>query len=184
LFTIGGVTGVILANASLDIALHDSYYVVAHFHYVLSMGAVFSILAALYYWFGKLFAKSYSDLLGQIHFWSFFVGVNLTFFPQHFLGLQGMPRRIPDYLDAYLPWNYLSTIGSTISIASTLVFLVMLCQALCIPCVSCATLPPIMPLYLNASKSLLYNCHMKALEWLENSPLEFHAFTHTLVHFK
>ncbi len=119
---IGGVTGVILANAGLDVALHDTYYVVAHFHYVLSMGAVFAIFAGFYYWIGKITGLQYPETLGQIHFWLFFLGVNITFFPMHFLGLAGMPRRIPDYPDAYAGWNLIASYGSYVSVASALFF--------------------------------------------------------------
>jgi cytochrome c oxidase subunit I len=123
LFTIGGVTGVVLANPGVDRLLQDTYYVVAHFHYVLSLGAVFAIFAGWYYWFPKMTGYAYSEVLGKLHFWLMFVGVNMTFFPQHFLGLAGMPRRIADYPDAFADWNYISSIGAYISIAGFLVFL-------------------------------------------------------------
>nr|YP_009446469.1 cytochrome c oxidase subunit I [Ancoracysta twista]ATY40957.1 cytochrome c oxidase subunit I [Ancoracysta twista] len=122
LFTLGGVTGVILSNSGLDVSLHDTYYVVGHFHYVLSMGALFGLFAGFYYWIGKMTGAQYNETLGQVHFWLTFVGVNVTFFPMHFLGLAGMPRRIPDYPDAFAGWNEIASLGSLISIFAALFF--------------------------------------------------------------
>jgi len=123
LFTIGGVTGVVLANAPIDIAFHDTYYVVGHFHYTMSMGALFSIFAGFYYWISKMSGRQYPEALGKLQFWVMFIGVNLTFFPMHFSGLNGMPRRIPDYPDAFAGWNMVSSIGAYVSAAGVLLFL-------------------------------------------------------------
>ena len=123
LFTLGGVTGIVLSQAGVDRAYHDTYYVVAHFHYVMSLGAVFGIFAGIYYWMGKMSGRQYPETLGKIHFWMMFIGANITFFPQHFLGRQGMPRRYIDYPEAFEYWNYVSSIGAFISGASFLLFI-------------------------------------------------------------
>ncbi len=122
LFTVGGVTGVVLSQAAVDRAYHDTYYVVAHFHYVMSLGAVFCIFAGIYYWIGKMTGRQYPEWAGKLHFWMMFIGANLTFFPQHFLGRQGMPRRYMDYPEQFATWNYVSSIGAFISGLSFLLF--------------------------------------------------------------
>ncbi|MDF3075410.1 MAG: coxA [Alphaproteobacteria bacterium] len=122
LFTVGGVTGVVLANAGIDAAMHDTYYVVAHFHYVLSLGAVFGIFAGFYYWIGKMSGRQYPEWAGKLHFWVTFIGVNVTFFPMHFLGMAGMPRRYVDYPDAFHGWNAVASIGAYMSFAATIFF--------------------------------------------------------------
>jgi len=162
LFTVGGVTGVVLANAGMDIVLHDTYYVVAHFHYVLSLGALFAIFCGYYYWVGKMSGRQYPEFWGKVHFWTFFIGVNLTFFPQHFLGLAGMPRRIPDYPDAYHGWNLISSWGAYISFASALLFVAIALYTMF------------------AGRRVPANYWGEGattLEWTVSSPPPFHAFT-------
>jgi len=176
LFTLGGLTGVVLANASLDVAMHDTYYVVAHFHYVLSMGAVFSIFAGFYYWSPKFFGLAYDERLASAHFWTLFIGVNVTFFPQHFLGLQGMPRRIPDYPDAYAGWNYVSSVGSFISVGATVLFLYTVYDML-VSDRKVADNAWAVPAFFVDNKSFVTNTsHSTTLEWCTPSPTPLHAF--------
>jgi cytochrome c oxidase subunit 1 len=130
MFTVGGVTGVVLANSPIDTAFHDTYYVVGHFHYTMAMGALFGIFSGFYYWIGKMSGRQYPESLGKLHFWMFFVGVNLAFFPMHFSGLAGMPRRIPDYPDAFSGWNYISSIGAYIAFASAVLFTYLVIRTL------------------------------------------------------
>ncbi|KAF1856942.1 hypothetical protein Lal_00002315 [Lupinus albus] len=165
LFTIGGLTGIVPANSGLDIALHDTYYVVAHFHYVLSMGAVFALFAGFHYWVGKIFGRTYPETLGQIHFWITFFGVNLTLFPMHFLGLSGMPRRIPDYPDAYAGWNALSSFGSYISVVGIRRFFVVVT-------ITSSSGNNIT----RANIPWAVEENSTTLEWLVQSPPAFHTF--------
>lgn len=161
LFVVGGVTGVVLSNASIDIPLHDTYYVVAHFHYVMSLGALFAMFAAFYYWIGKMSGRQYNEDLAKIHFWLTFIGTNVTFFPQHFLGLHGMPRRIPDYPDMYAGWNYISSVGALISFASALFFIFIVFHTLKFG-KKCPANP--------------WKEGAKTLEWTVSSPPPFHTF--------
>ena len=167
LFTVGGLTGVILSNSGLDIALHDTYYVVAHFHYVLSMGAVFALFAGFYYWIGKITGLQYPEVLGQIHFWTFFLGVNITFFPMHFLGLSGMPRRIPDYPDAFAGWNAVASYGSYLSVLSAIFFFYIVYKTLTGNEV-CDNNP--------WEFDLLKKKSSYTIEWLLPSPPAYHTF--------
>ena len=175
LFTIGGVTGVVLANASLDIALHDTYYVVAHFHYVLSMGAVFALFSAWYFWIPKILGLDYNIMLAKVHFWIMFIGVNLTFFPQHFLGLQGMPRRISDYPDAFYGWNLISSIGSIVSVVATWYFLTIVYKQLT-EGEAVSRYPWLTPQMFSDTFQVLFTRNNNSLEWCLNSPPKPHAF--------
>ena len=176
LFTIGGLTGIVLSNASLDIALHDTYYVVAHFHYVLSMGAVFALFAGFYYWSGKIIGKTYNEVLAQIHFWVLFLGVNLTFFPQHFLGLAGMPRRIPDYPDAFASWNAISSFGSIISVVATVLFGYIVYD-IYVNGKIVGNNPWHVPVFFTSTPQFNADTETSnTLEWTLPSPIPFHAY--------
>ena len=160
-FTVGGVTGVVLASAAFDLTVHDTYYVVAHFHYVLSLGAIFSIFAGFYYWFEKVTGVKYNELLGKLHFWVFFIGTNIIFFPQHFLGLQGMPRRYVDYPQAFAFWNKVSSVGYVIMAVSMGIFLILLIEA---------------ALRRRKGQANPWGEGATTLEWTLSSPPPFHQF--------
>lgn len=175
MFTIGGLSGVVLANASLDIAFHDTYYVVAHFHYVLSMGAVFALFSGWYFWIPKILGLDYNILLSKVHFWILFIGVNVTFFPQHFLGLQGMPRRISDYPDAFAGWNLISSFGSMISVVATILFLQIVYLQL-VEGNAVTRYPWSTPQFFSDIFQTLINRAYPSLEWCLQSPPKPHAF--------
>ena len=175
MFTIGGLSGIVLANASLDTAFHDTYYVVAHFHYVLSMGAVFALYSAWYFWIPKILGLQYNIMLGKVHFWILFIGVNMTFFPQHFLGLQGMPRRISDYPDAFAGWNLISSFGSIISVVATWLFLHIVYVQL-VEGKATSRYPWLTPQFYSDTLQTLLNRSYNSLEWALTSPPKPHAF--------
>ena len=160
LFVVGGVTGITLANAGVDLAFHDTYFVIAHFHYVLSIATIYGIFCGMFYWLPKMCGKMYDETLGQWQFWITFIGVNVLFFPQHFLGMAGMPRRIPDYPDAYAGWNMVSSIGGAISLVGALLFLYILWKT-----ITAGEKAPANPWGEGAT----------TLEWTVDSPAPFHT---------
>jgi cytochrome c oxidase subunit 1 len=162
LFTVGGVTGVYLANGGVDDVVHDTYFVVAHFHYVLSMGAVTAMFCGFYYWFPKMSGRWHSEFLSHVHFWVFFVGVNMIFFPQHFLGLQGMPRRYIDYPEGFQYWNQVSSIGYAITIVGVGVFLAVLVDLFWVR---------------RRAGANPWGAGATTLEWTLSSPPPFHQFS-------
>ncbi|WP_333829722.1 cytochrome c oxidase subunit I [Pararhodobacter sp.] len=162
LFTVGGVTGIVLSQAPVDRTYHDTYYVVAHFHYVMSLGAVFALFAGIYYWIGKMSGRQYPEWAGKLHFWAMFIGANLTFFPQHFLGRQGMPRRYIDYPEAFALWNYISSIGAFLSFASFVFFIGIVFYTL--------------RWGKRVTENNYWNEHADTLEWTLPSPPPEHTF--------
>ena len=162
LFTVWGLTGIVLSNCSLDIMLHDTCYVVAHFHYVLSMGVVFALFAAFNYWFPLMRGVTLHSRWAKAHFCIMFIGVNITFFPQHFLGLRGIPQRYSDYPDCYTKWNVISSIGSMVSFVAVLYFVVIVWEALV------------------SQRSVVWSTNLStALEWDNILPRDFHNASET-----